>query len=68
MLKMSAATADVLTSTTDPDDAARLLAQVMQPVAAAEAAAGSAVLAARLAQARLDVRSYLASRGSRLAG
>jgi hypothetical protein len=68
MLKMSAATADVLTPMTDPDDAARLLAQVLEPTAAAEAAAGSAVLAARLAQARLDVRSFLASRGSRLAG
>jgi hypothetical protein len=68
MLKMSAATADVLTSTTDTDDATRLLAEVMDPVAAAEAAAGSAVLAARLAQARLEVRSYLASRTSRLVG
>jgi hypothetical protein len=68
MLKISAAPADVLTSTTDPDDAARLLAEVIDPVAAAEAAAGSAVLAARLAQARLEVRSYLAARASRLAG
>jgi hypothetical protein len=68
MLKMSAATADVLSSRTDSDDATRLLAEERHPVAAAEAAAGSAVLAARLAQARLDVRSYLARRGSRLAG
>jgi hypothetical protein len=68
MLTMSATTADVLTSTTDPDDAARLLAEVMEPVAAAEAAAGSAVLAARLAQARFDARSYLAGQASRLAG
>jgi hypothetical protein len=67
MLKMSARTADVLTFTTDPDDAPADSA-VLHPQVAAETAAGAAVLAARLAQNRLDVRSYLASRASRLAG
>jgi hypothetical protein len=67
MLKMSAMTADVLTSTTDPDDA-RVDAAVLHPIVAAETAAVAAVLAGRLAQNRLDVRSYLASRASRLAG
>jgi hypothetical protein len=67
MLKTSASTADVPTSTTDTDDA-RVQAAVLDAIVAAETAAAAAVLATRLAQSRLDVRSYLASRAPRLVG
>jgi hypothetical protein len=67
MLKVSVATPDVQTTTTDTDDA-RAQAAVLDAIFAAETAAAAAVMAGRLAQSRLDVRSYLASRAPRLAG
>ena len=67
MLRMSAATADVLITTTNTDDA-RVQAAVLDAIVAAETAAAAAVLAGRLVQSRLDVRSYLASRAPRQAG